>query len=100
MKYQLVLQWAPKEIRGLEALAAIGTILKDGLSPTGEMTNRQAGPDALNIFIQTNNPEEAFDKIKENLWMYKCWESVRAAHRDASGNHFTVLWPKGLTEFK
>ena len=100
MKYMMVLQWSASEIQGLVALGTVENIIKTGLLPLGEINGEGAGGGVLNIFIGTNQPQQAYEKVKENLWMYKCWESIRVAYREMSGSDFTVIWPKGLSEFK
>jgi len=53
----------------------------------------------MNIFVETDQPARAFGDVQVILGQWPRWAEVRAAHRERSGDTYTVLWPSGQTDF-
>jgi len=100
MKYQLVLQWPARSIKDFDALVEIEDALIANLSGESEVDGHDAGSGEMNIFVMTDRPQSAFDEVKAILASRELWLSIRAAYREVTGSDYTILWPKGLTEFK
>jgi hypothetical protein len=99
MKYRLVLQWPISSGCDYDALVAIEDALIDELEE-GEVDGHDVGVGELNIFIDTNDPEKAFQQISEVLKGHELWGTARIAYREKSASKYTVLQPKNLKDFK
>jgi ribosomal 30S subunit maturation factor RimM len=99
MKYQLVLQWPGSSLKDYDEMIAMETQLIENLSKAGEVDGHDAGSGEVNIFILTDDPERTFNEAKVILGNSDHWLSVRAAYREITQDHYTILWPEGLSEF-
>jgi len=99
MKYQLVLQWPASSIKDYDAMIEIENALMEKLSDENDVDGHDAGSGEMNIFIRTENPANAFNEVKRILGSRDVWVDARVAYREATGNEYTILWPKDLTEF-
>jgi hypothetical protein len=100
MKYQLVLQWPATCIKDYDALIEIEGVLSDNLSQNSEVDGHDAGSGEMNIFIHTDDPVATFNEIQAALGTRDFWLDARVAYRKIEGSKYTILWPKGLNEFK
>ncbi len=100
MKYQLVLQWGASALMDYDRLIEVENVLTQELGSTHDVDGHDEGSGQMNIFIRTDDPKKAFDQSKAILSNYAAWNDIRVACREVSGNVYTILWPKGLTEFK
>jgi hypothetical protein len=100
MKYQLVLQWPARSIQDYDALVEIENALIAHLSGGSKVDGHDFGSGEMNIFVMTDRPQTAFDEVKAILGSRELWPDVRAAYREITGDDYTILWPKDLTEFK
>lgn len=101
MKNQLVLQWQlePSNI-DFEDIAQLEEILRRQLPrQQNYVDGHDYGSGEANIFILTDDPQLSFKQVEGILSSDKRWAHVRVAYRLLSGDDFTVIWPKGLTEF-
>jgi hypothetical protein len=99
MKYQLVLQWPAASIKDYDTLIEIEEILVENLVDGSDVDGHDAGSGEINIFIHTDDPEGTFGAIKRIIGTRDFWVDARVAYRELTGSTFTVLWPKGLSEF-
>jgi len=99
MKYQLVLQWPATSIKDYDMLIEIEETLVEKLDNGCDVDGHDAGSEEMNIFIHTDEPEATFELIKRIIGTRDFWVDARVAYREFTGNTFTVLWPKGLTDF-
>ena len=58
------------------------------------------GSGEVNIFVGTNDPQRLYEELRALLMERGAWSDARIAYREADGDSYTVLWPKGLQEFK
>ena len=100
MKYLLVLQWPNASIKDYDSLIAIEDLLTERLSEDSDVDGHDAGAGEMNIFINTNNPATTFKEIQDTLGSRDFWVDARVAYREPARSDYTILWPKGLTEFK
>lgn len=70
------------------------------LGDGGSVDGHDFGSGEMNIFIDTDQPIEAFAEARKILSHRPIWSHVRAAFREASGETYDVLWPPGLTDFR
>jgi hypothetical protein len=100
MKYQLVFQWDSSSLADYDKLIEIENAMIQGLDGDHDVDGHDEGSGQMNIFIQTDDPKNAFGQSRAILSNCDAWKGVRIAYRQVSGNSYTILWPKGLAEFK
>ena len=94
MKYQLVIQLRGDSLADFDALVALEDRLIADLGHSANVDGHDFGSGTGNIFIFTNDPALTFWRIRQILQQDGLLHSVTAAHREADGNIFTVIWPK------
>jgi hypothetical protein len=57
------------------------------------------GSGEMNMFIETEQPAEAFTVAKAILGDQPAWRDVRAAFRVADEDTYSILWPPDLANF-
>lgn len=100
MKYQLVVQWHDSSLIDYDKLIKIENTLIEGLSTDHDVDGHDEGSGQMNIFVRTDDPKNAFNLVKALLFKDDAWKDVRIAYREVFGNTCTILWPKGLAEFR
>jgi hypothetical protein len=93
MQYQLVLQFQGRDVDDFEDLIHLEDTLIALLDERHLVESHDFGDDTMNIFIRTDSPESAFDKIRE-LLHHSLLDKTKAAWRRAGENDFTVIWPE------
>ena len=68
------------------------------LSNLGEVDGHDAGSGEMNIFIHTDEPTVAFQRIKHLLGGVDL-SDAKAAFREMGKDDFTILYPTGLNHF-
>jgi hypothetical protein len=99
-KYQLVLQWPATYIKDYDAMIDIEDALSENLGQNSEVDGHDMGSGEMNIFIRTDNPVDAFNRVQATLGSRDFWVNARVAYREVENDKYTILWPKGLNEFK
>ena len=74
--------------------------LVENLSEASDVDGHDAGSGEVNIFIRTNEPNDAFEEVKHLLEERTFWAGARVAYREVAGSEYTILWPKDLAEFR
>ena len=100
MKYVFVLQWPSSSMDVYDSMVEIEKALIGALSRGNRLDGHDVGSGEVNIFIETNNPNQVFDEVRGILIAHHAWSDVRIAYRTTDGDHYTVLWPKTLREFE
>lgn len=100
MKYQLVVQWPADSIKDYDALIEAEDALSEQFTDKHEVDGHDVGSAEMNIFVLTNDFGKAFEEAKVILQAEGLWKGVRLAYRETDKSRYTVLWPKGLKEFK
>ena len=99
MQHILVLQWPGSAEVDFEQLVRMEDELEGSLSESSIVDGHDVGSEEMNIFIGTDQPSRAFAEVQRILGHWPRWPDVRVAHRERSGDIYTVLWPPGRTEF-
>ena len=94
MKYQLTLQFQESSIEGYDWLIETEEEIENILHPSHEVDGHDCGSGEMNIFVITNNPNEAFKEINYNLSLTGI-KNMKVAYRELEGEIYTVMWPKG-----
>lgn len=99
MKYQLVIQF-PEEIYGdLDWIADLEDKI-DNLLVDAQLDGHDIGCGEVNIFIETNDPINSFEIVKNNLNEQKsALKNVKAGYRNFNGDTYIAIWPDHLVEF-
>jgi len=98
MQFMLVLQF-PEAFANYDDIVEIESELIDRLGNIAEVDGHDSGAGESNIFLLTDDPDEAFAVATEVI-SSKPIPSWKAAYRPAKGSAYTVLRPKGSMDFK
>ena len=98
-EYQLVLQWPAASIKDYNTMIEIEDAIINGLGDLGHVDGHDAGSGEMNIFIFTDEPKRAFQRIKQILGTEDFMPELKAAYRKVGTDEFTILHPPGLIEF-
>jgi len=99
MKYQLVIQYplgnASADVfdKLLMIEQELGLVLKGGHIVDGH----DIGLDEMNIFIHTNDPDEAF-RLAKTILSPDDLEMIVAAYRDRQDENYSVIWPDNYAD--
>ena len=99
MTHILVLQWPGSTEADFEALIEMENAVEARIGALGSVDGHDFGSGEMNLFIETEQPAQAFAAAKGILGDRRAWDYVRAAFREASGDTYEMLWPPGLTGF-
>jgi hypothetical protein len=99
MKYQLILQWPAASIKDYDSMIEIEEAIIKGLGSLGKADGHDAGSGETNIFIFTNHPQIAFERIKSVLGTEDFMPDLKAAYRQIGSDHFVIICPHGLNHF-
>ena len=94
MRYQLVLQFQGDSVSDYDALLVLEGWLIEALGNSAEVDGHDVGSGETNIFVITDTPEATFGRVKVVLEKLDLLSDVTAAHRLASGDHYTLVWPE------
>lgn len=98
-RQELVLQLPASSIKDYDALIELEERILGGLDNLGEVDGHDMGVGESNIFVRTDHPKLAFDKIKSLLGTQDFMPGLKAAYREVGGDNFTVLYPTDLSHF-
>ena len=93
MKYQLALQFPGRSEADYRAVVSLEAALIAALADAAEVDGNGVGPDAINLFIFTDDPAATFAKVKPLLERREQLEWVTAAYREVDADRYTVIWP-------
>ena len=91
MNYQLVIQLSGDD---LDALVRLEEAVAERLGDFGDVDGHDIGGGEMNIFIFTDEPRRAFDRIRSTLV-----GDFAAAYRQVDANSYVVLFPPGRKHF-
>lgn len=100
MQYQLVLQFSEDKYGDIDWIANMEEFL-DATLAEAQVDGHDIGLGEVNIFLDTDTPIEAFNRIKELFEEQNpsLLEDCKAGYRDFNFSHFIPLWPAGLKVF-
>lgn len=99
MKYQLVLQFPASSVEDYDEMIALEETIIKGLGNLGNVDGHDAGSGEMNIFVITDQPQLAFEKIKSLLGSKNIMPGLKVAYRVVGTNKFTIIYPANLTSF-
>jgi hypothetical protein len=99
MKYQLVLQMPAAGLSGYDEMIRLEDALAEKLGDLASVDGHDAGSAEMNIFLFTDEPAAAFDRIKPLAEDRGLLANLVAAYRNTDGEEYVVLYPPGRTHF-
>lgn len=102
MNYQLIIQFqlTDASVDDFDRLIMIENELRIILKDKHELDGHDLGSDKMNIFIHTDDPDDAI-KLAKNVLSEKDLETVLIAFKEMKGEAYSVLWPENFNgEFK
>jgi hypothetical protein len=94
MNQQLILQFRIRSQADYDSLILLESKLIELLEPNHEVDGHDIDSQQMNIFILSDNPIGAFNKISESKLLVSNNILIQAFHRQiGSDNHYT-LWPR------
>jgi len=99
VQYILVLQWPGSSESDYSALIDMEDQLEGGLAAHGSLDGHDFGSGEMNIFVETEDPAEAFARVAIVLGDNSRWADLRVGYRVAAGETYEVLWPPTLRDF-
>lgn len=98
MRFQLVIQFEAALIENFDALIQVEDKLSASLGRVGYVDGHDFGRGEFNIFVLTDDAEEAFRLIQKLLTPMSYKAAYRDLQSDTSG--FVILWPITFTDFE
>ena len=74
-------------------------VIMRSLGNLGKVDGHDAGSGEMNIFILTEHPKLAFERVKQVLGTKDFMPDLKVAYREVGKEEFTILHPAGLTNF-
>jgi len=99
MKYQLVLQLPASSTQEYDKMIELEETMIRDLGKLGNVDGPDAGSGEMNIFIMTNKPQQAFERIKTLPVIGDFLPNLKVAYRGIGEKDFAVIYPPGLTNF-
>jgi hypothetical protein len=101
MQYQLVLQYSEERYGDLDWIIHTEDFLIAMLREA-EVDGHDMGVGEVNIFLNTNIPIEAFNRIKDLFEKqdHSLIEDCKAGYRDFNLGDYIPLWPTDLKTFE
>jgi hypothetical protein len=100
MKYQLVLQLPCRSsIEDYDYLIELEEAIMEGLGDMGIVDGHDYGAGEMNVFIHTDEPATAFEKVRSILNGRSGLEQLKAGYRDFDEDDYIAIYPIGLEQF-
>ena len=99
MKYQLVLQLPASSVKDYDAMIELEEAILRRLGNIGTVDGHDAGSGEINIFILTDHPTLAFERVKQVLGTKDFMPELKVAYREIGIDGFTILHPADLSHF-
>jgi len=77
----------------------IESLLIEVLPKGDSVDGHDAGSGEVNIFVETDDPQRTYQRIRSVLGVHDAWSGIRIAYRNMEGGPYTVLWPSNLRQF-
>src|SRR5580698_9939103 len=95
----LVLQFPASSLEDYDALCKLEGSISSCLDELGEVDGHDMGVGEFNIFVVTDHPKVAFEKIKSLGVIVDFMPNLKAAFRDIGKDEYAVIFPSGLDHF-
>jgi hypothetical protein len=95
----LVLQLQASSINDYDTLIELEDRIIACIGHLGEVDGHDMGAGEMNIFVRTDHPESAFERIKSLLGTKDFLPQLKVAYRDVGKDSYTILHPTDLKQF-
>jgi len=99
MRYQLVLQMPFATLTDYDDMIRFEDAVTRELGALGTVDGHDAGSREMNVFLFTDDPAAAFDRIRPIAGALGLLAKLVAAYRDIDSEEFVVVYPPGRTDF-
>jgi hypothetical protein len=100
MRFQLILQFAGASAEDRDAMIALEEAIIRVLDDAGDVDGHDVGSGEMNVFILTDDPKLAFERIKHLVGTSRFMSDTKVAYREIGTDVFRVLFPPGVTRFQ
>ena len=97
MEQELIIKFWRQPLPDQATMASVSAELTSVLGTTAELDGYDVKGEELNLFVKTDDPKQAFRRIKKVLESCGITEGFSAAYRLIGGAQFTSLWPPRAT---
>ncbi len=97
---ELVLQFPASSIKDYDSMIELENCIIAGLENFGEVDGHDMGMGKMNIFVRTDHPKLAFERIKLLVGTRDFMPELKAAFRDVGKDNYTILHPHDLARFE
>jgi len=98
-KFQFVLQWPAASVDDYDEMTSFEDAVVAALGDVGHVDGHDAGAGQMNIFVHTDDPLRAFERIKSLPRPVRLPAGLKVAYRAFDGDSYEVLYAQGLTSF-
>lgn len=95
----MVLQLPASSIKDYDAMIELEETITQSLDKLGCVDGHDAGSGEMNIFILTDHPKLAFERVKQVLGTTDFMPDLKVAYREFGKDEFTILYPESLRYF-
>jgi hypothetical protein len=99
MEYQLVLQLPTPFFRAFNLLVSLEEIIEQNIGDFATVDGHDIGSGEMNIFLFTENPKLAFERIKTIPSVAKHMSDMKVGYREVGEDEYTPLYPESLKLF-
>lgn len=99
MRYQVVVQFRATSPEDFNWLVGFEQTLLGGLGRSAVVDGHDFGSGEFNVFILTDDPTGAFERIRKVSTDECGQEQMRVAYREVGGETYSILWPPDLKKF-
>jgi hypothetical protein len=99
MEYMLVLQLPCSSKNDYDELLDLESALEEAIGDVGQVDGHDIGSGERNIFLFTENPSAAFEKIKPVFSSRGLMPILKGGYREVDGKEYTPVYPEGLRQF-
>lgn len=98
-KQELVLQLPANSLKDYDTLIKLENAIAAGLENLGEIDGHDSGVGEMNIFVHTDHPKLAFERIRSLIGTKDYMPNLKVAFRDIGKDNFTIIFPADLEHF-
>jgi hypothetical protein len=100
MEYLLVLQLPSSSSLGeYDLLMSLEESIRESIREFATMDGHDIGSGEMNIFLFTENPKLAFERIRVMPSVANHMSNMKVGYREVGEDEYTPLYPKGLQQF-
>jgi hypothetical protein len=99
MEYLLVVQFPSSSPNAYDLLLSLEEAIEENIGKFATVDGHDIGSGEMNIFLFTENPKLAFERIKMIPSVAKRMPDMKVGYREVDEDEYTPLYPEGLKHF-